>query len=104
MVNEEHDREQDATSAVDTAADPICEALGRHSEKLAALYTVATATSVTSERLVLTFRFPVHARLVAQHAQEVLDAVREVTGIRVSNLVTEVEPAASTPPSPQKER
>jgi hypothetical protein len=86
---------------VRTAEDRIIQAISLRDKKLAALYANATVANVSATHLALTFRFPAHARLIAQQPAAVLSAISEVTGLNLACLVIDVRP--STPPTSQME-
>ncbi|GAA2593401.1 hypothetical protein GCM10010435_85500 [Winogradskya consettensis] len=59
-------------------------AVGRQSKKIAALAQGATVRDFDGQTLVLTFRFPAHARMVAAEPQLIADALYEEFGARWS--------------------
>jgi DNA polymerase-3 subunit gamma/tau len=60
----------------------IITAVGRQSKKLAALASGATVRDLDGQTLVLTFRFPAHARLVAADPDLITNALYEALGGR----------------------
>jgi DNA polymerase-3 subunit gamma/tau len=60
----------------------IITAVGRQSKKLAALASGATVRDLDGQTLVLTFRFPAHARLVAADPDLITNALYEAVGGR----------------------
>ncbi|MFI7596685.1 DNA polymerase III subunit gamma and tau [Actinoplanes sp. NPDC049681] len=60
----------------------IMVAVGRKSKKIAALAQGATVRDLEGQTVVLTFRFPAHARMVAAEPQLISDALYEALGGR----------------------
>lgn len=60
----------------------IMVAVGRKSKKIAALAQGATVRDLEGQTVVLTFRFPAHARMVAAEPQLIADALYEALGGR----------------------
>jgi DNA polymerase-3 subunit gamma/tau len=60
----------------------IIAAVGRQSKKVAALASGATVRDLDGQTVVLTFRFPAHAKMVADQPQLLVDALYEALGGR----------------------
>jgi DNA polymerase-3 subunit gamma/tau len=60
----------------------IVTAIGRQSKKVAALASGATVRDLDGDTVVLTFRFPAHARMVAPEASVISNALYEALGGR----------------------
>ncbi|MFI5932401.1 DNA polymerase III subunit gamma and tau [Actinoplanes sp. NPDC051494] len=60
----------------------IMVAVGRKSKKISALAQGATVRELEGQTLVLTFRFPAHARMVSAEPQLIADALYEALGVR----------------------
>ncbi|MEV6495804.1 DNA polymerase III subunit gamma and tau, partial [Actinoplanes sp. NPDC051633] len=62
----------------------IITAVGRQSKKVAALASGATVRDLEGQTVVLTFRFPAHAKMVNDQPQLLVDALYEALGGRWS--------------------
>ena len=58
----------------------IITVVGRHSKKIAALASGATVRDLDGQTVVLTFRFPAHAKMVSDQPQFIVDALYEALG------------------------
>jgi DNA polymerase-3 subunit gamma/tau len=85
----------------------IVTAVGRQSKKVAALASGATVRELEGETVVLTFRFPAHAKMVAADPDLIVNALYEAVGGRwqircevageAGGALAQGGPAASTP-------
>ena len=55
---------------------------GRQSKKIAALASGATVRELEGQTVVLTFRFPAHAKMVSDQPQVIVNALYETLGGR----------------------
>ncbi|MFI5493392.1 DNA polymerase III subunit gamma and tau [Actinoplanes sp. NPDC051859] len=76
----------------------IMVAVGRKSKKIAALAQGATVRELEGQTVVLTFRFPAHARMVAAEPQLIADALYEELGGRWQ-IRCDVAGEGGSPPS-----
>jgi DNA polymerase-3 subunit gamma/tau len=85
----------------------IITAVGRQSKKVAALASGATVRDLDGQTVVLTFRFPAHAKMVAAEPDLIADALYEALGDRWQircEVAGESGGAYSSPPPPSPAR